>query len=288
MPNETKILFSNVFKFRKPLNENVNNSSIVDAINDNKYIYIYYDGDETILKGYRTIRPYVLGTSTAGNLVLRAWQEAGNSDSYAGLTDRKRQDHEYHFDDKGRMRPGWRLFRVDGIKSFLPTGKKFNIEKTPKNYNPNDKQMTSIIASIPINKIGTQTSGLDSIDEPDVIKNQLEKPKSAFDGQKEKFQYFSKLGKKTRDVTKDEIINLWDVAKTIKKKSPSKMIVVTDEFGDMILRDESIIDKLPKESIVGNLKDLYNKYVVPTQPKPNDTFFNNQKNKLFNNKPLFK
>ena len=152
MLTEIKILFNNIGHFRQLLKESVGDSVIVNAINDHKYLYIYYAGDNTVLKGYRTIKPFVLGTSTAGNKVLRAWQEAGSSDSYAGLTGRKREDHEYQFDQKGNMKPGWRLFRVDGITSALPTGKKFSTatNKLPPLYNPNDKQMTSIVAAVQI------------------------------------------------------------------------------------------------------------------------------------------
>jgi hypothetical protein len=40
--------------------------------------------------------------------------------------------------------PGWRLFKVDKIVSFKPTGE--NFETARPNYNPNgDKSMISII-----------------------------------------------------------------------------------------------------------------------------------------------
>ena len=70
--NEIKIFFSNIKNLRHLLNEGVGENDIVDAIQKHEYIYIYYAGDNTIERGYRTIRPFVLGTSTAGNKVLRA------------------------------------------------------------------------------------------------------------------------------------------------------------------------------------------------------------------------
>ncbi len=283
MLKEVNELFNNIKKFRQLLKESVGENDVIDAINKHKIIYIYYKYDGQNLPGYRTIHPFVLGTSTAGNKVIRAWQEAGSSDSYAGLTGRKREDHEYGFDKKGKMRPGWRLFRVDKITSFLPTGKFFSSDesKVPNLYNPNDKQMTSIVAAVQVGsgKPETQVSGIESIDKPDVIKQKLPNPPSEFSGQKEKFQYFSKVGKKQREVTVDEIKHLWGIAKKIKKKSPEKLLVVTDQNGDMILKDIGIKDKIPAESIVGNLKDLYLKYVKPNEVV-DDSFFKKEKESI--------
>jgi hypothetical protein len=70
-----------------------------------------------------------LGTSKAGNKVMRAWDEEGSS----------------HTAYKGEQPlPGWRLFRLDKILSLKPTGENFT-EMRP-NFNPNgDKSMISII-----------------------------------------------------------------------------------------------------------------------------------------------
>jgi hypothetical protein len=61
--------------------------------------------------------------------VLRAWDEEGAS----------------HTAYKGEQPlPGWRLFRVDKIQSFRPSGDKFNQPKP--GYNPRgDKSMTRVI-----------------------------------------------------------------------------------------------------------------------------------------------
>jgi hypothetical protein len=43
--------------------------------------------------------------------------------------------------------PGWRLFKVDKILSFKPTGEVFTAAKP--NYNPSgDKSMTSVIINV--------------------------------------------------------------------------------------------------------------------------------------------
>ena len=103
--------------------------SVVNAIKNKQKVVIYYDGDEPGGRGLREIEPVCLGTSKAGNKVLRAWDEEGSS----------------HTAYKGEQPlPGWRLFRLDKLLSLKPSGENF-AEMKP-NFNPNgDKSMTSII-----------------------------------------------------------------------------------------------------------------------------------------------
>jgi predicted DNA-binding transcriptional regulator YafY len=103
--------------------------SVTDCIKNKKKCIIYYDGDEPGGRGLRGIEPVALGTSKAGNKVLRAWDEEGAS----------------HTGYKGEQPlPGWRLFRLDKILSLKPTGENFT-EMRP-NFNPNgDKSMLSVI-----------------------------------------------------------------------------------------------------------------------------------------------
>ena len=118
---------TNVFKGL--LTEIASLDSIQDAIKKKQICIIYYDGDEPGGRGLRQIEPVCLGRSLRNNLVLRAWDSEGASHrGYLGT----------------RPMPGWRLFKVDKILSFKPTGENFT---TPKpNYNPNgDKSMISII-----------------------------------------------------------------------------------------------------------------------------------------------
>ena len=103
--------------------------SIVNAIKTKDKIIIYYDGDEPGGRGLRNIEPVCFGYSKAGNPVLRAWDEEGAS----------------HTAYKGEQPlPGWRLFRVDKIQSFRPSGEKFNEPKPGYNFN-GDKSMTKVI-----------------------------------------------------------------------------------------------------------------------------------------------
>jgi len=103
--------------------------SIVNAIKSKDKVIIYYDGDEPGGRGLRSIEPVCFGYSKAGNPVLRAWDDEGAS----------------HTAYKGEQPlPGWRLFRVDKIQSFKPSGEKFTTPKPGYNFN-GDKSMTRVI-----------------------------------------------------------------------------------------------------------------------------------------------
>lgn len=169
----------NVKKMR--LNEWVSRDNVVDAINNKDVVFIYYAGDDTVNKGYRTIEPFVLGRSKAGNLVLRAWQQAGATDRGNNPT---RKNDEI---------PGWRLFRLDGITSMVKTLRKFETDPTylaskrPK-YNPQDSQMSEIIVAVDPTAKGQETvSGDTSITKPDV---KITQPTGFFKNQADKFRNF--------------------------------------------------------------------------------------------------
>ena len=103
--------------------------SVVDAIKDKNKVIIYYDGDEPGGKGLREIEPVCFGYSKAGNPILRAWDDAGAS----------------HTNYKGEQPlPGWRIFRLDKILSFKPSGEKFDTPKPGYNLT-GDKSMTRVI-----------------------------------------------------------------------------------------------------------------------------------------------
>ncbi len=265
--NEFRIFFENIINLRHLLKEGVGGAPIIDAINDRKYVYIYYAGDKTILKGYRTILPMVLGeNSNTGNRLLRAWQVNGNSDSKDKYLNKNAQP-EY----------GWRLFNVDKITSFLPTGKSVSENKLPpslraSDYNPNDSQMTSISAAM---KIGNADIAYDA--STDITK--IKVSGSTFDQQAPKFRQFFKAAEKTREASAEEIKHLYDLNKQIRKKAPSKLLVIQNEKGDMVLRDITEKDKLPPESIVGILADLYNEF-VSTPVQPDNSFIDQERNTI--------
>jgi len=103
--------------------------SIVDAIKKRKVCVIYYDGDEPGGRGLRLIEPVCFGYSKSDNPVLRAWDYEGAS----------------HTGYLGSQRlPGWRLFRVDKILSFRPSGENYDIIRPGYNKG-GDKGMIKMI-----------------------------------------------------------------------------------------------------------------------------------------------
>lgn len=185
----------------RSLNEWVDRNTVANAINNKDVVFIYYAGDETVNKGYRTIEPYVLGVSKAGNLVVRAWQQAGATDT--GNAPRRPNDEI----------PGWRLFRLDGITSMAKTLKKFdtdaNYMRTNRpNYNPKDSQMTQIIlAAQPSSEEPQQVSGDKSINKPDTYQG-MTNDKNWFQTQLDRFKK-SSFFNRNKGVDNDNASKSW-------------------------------------------------------------------------------
>ncbi len=106
--------------------------TITNAIKNKDKVIMNYDGDEPGGSGLREIEPVCFGYSKADNPILRAWDYEGSS----------------HTGYKGEQPlPGWRIFRLDKILSFKPTGEKFSEAKP--GYNPDgDKSMTKVIINV--------------------------------------------------------------------------------------------------------------------------------------------
>jgi hypothetical protein len=277
MSTEVKILIENIKNFRhyNLITEAVDNNDIVDAIQNHEYIYIYYAGDKSIKKGYRTIKPFVLGNhATSGNLVLRAWQDRGKSDS-------------------GAIRkpiPMWRLFRVDKIASIYPTGKKF-VDKEgkvliPDSYKDTDEDIPNPIAAVtrtPEKMV--QTKGMDSISKPNVVAQKV----SAFDTQTSKWKRFYNANKNNRKATAQDINKLYNIASRVMKTARSRYLVVINDKNEFELVDVINKDKIPPESIVGTLTNLYDTLVKPIKSEPEkDKFFKQRKEAGMKKEPVIK
>lgn len=259
----------NIKKVKKPLIlEGINAFDVIDAIKNHKVIYIYYAGDDTVMKGYRTIEPYVLGTSTAGNTVLRAWQQAGASDSNRSIGRVKRPDHDHI--------PGWRLFNVEFITTIHDTGKRFSTEpsKIRPKYNPNDKQMTNIKIAVQSGEeisdfnVGTNKSY------DDVIKQ-----KSEFDKQSDLFKGFSRIDKK-QELIKKTVFDLYEFITRYQKKRADNYIVV-NKNGRIWIDSVKNKSNYSENDIYGNLKELYQKY--SGNVKGSKEFFDKERKKFLNN-----
>jgi predicted DNA-binding transcriptional regulator YafY len=122
--------------FNRPLNEHrgATRQSIADAIEtairEKKVIEIRYKDGPIVLPGHRTIEPHAFGTATSGNAVIRAWLREGVSKT----------------GDSGKSpMPGWRLFRLDRIKSVEVLDEKF---KTRMGYNSKDSRIVEFDAKL--------------------------------------------------------------------------------------------------------------------------------------------
>lgn len=125
---------SKVLTFDQFLLENVDQAidKLEDIVANKIACSIDYRGEDPNdpLRGIRFIEPYTVGVSENGKMYLRAWLIKGVS-----KTGRK----------DPRLVPGWRLFRVDRIKSINPTLQKFTVAK--KGYSDQDPMMSEILFS---------------------------------------------------------------------------------------------------------------------------------------------
>jgi len=263
MLKEHEVIFDNIKNFRRLIKEYASRGDIVDAIDNREVIKIYYAGDDTVQRGYRTVEPYALGfikkKDGQGELAVRAWEQAGASDSYndIGRWAHKppRKNHEY-FDDPNRQ-PGWRLFKLRGITSLFFTGKKFPAQGKGMRplYNPNDKQLDVIASFQPFSDVGTQqVSGSQSIEVPDELQQKL----SAFDAQTQKWNIDASDSEAT--LIKN-IVGLYELVTKYRKQTPKNYDVINKNGKYFALpyfsRERK---KIPDDEVVGNLADLYTKY----------------------------
>lgn len=270
MINEAKIIFDKIKGLRYLLKEGVGDTDIIDAIQNHEYIYIYYDGDDNVEKGYRTVRPYVLGTTGKGNAVLRAWQDKGRSQSLGPNAKRpKRQNHEYWTDDDGKQKPGWRLFRLDKISKIFPIGKKFedsdgNVLIPPKYKEGSDMQMKGGITAYVSTKTPKRVvTNVGDIDKPKVIG----KAPSAFDKQTGRWKNFFNANKGKRDINATDVQKLYDIARNVYKKSPRDFFIAIDNKNNYTLKPLKIKDRFPQDAIVGDLAQLYDQLVLQNREK---------------------
>lgn len=257
MHNENNIIKNNVKKFRL-LTEWVSRNDVADAIENRDIVYIYYAGDETVNKGFRIIEPYALGRTSAGNLAVRAWQQAGATDS--GVNPSRQRDEI----------PGWRLFRLDGITTFAKTQKKFgeNNEFRPK-YNPNDKGLDVMVAVDPDAEQSIELSGTDSINKPDVFKTL----KGA------KFKGFDSASKGGELLLKKAVFDTYNYIKRKQKKDASNYIIV-NKNNELKYDKESNRDKYNEDEVLGNLNKLFRKFYSVGKSRVDKGFIQRQKQEL--------
>jgi len=259
---EKKNLFNNIVTFRGLLKESVGESIISDAIKDQEYLYLYYKGDGVESTGYRTVKPYILGTRQTKKdgavKVFRGWQIEGDSESqHKPVPDsgKPRMGHEkFHDDNLNKTVPGWREFRLDRVLSVYPTGNTFKTDKLPKPYKGNlDSVITSVDVAIPTTYKPEQ------------------KPIRTVTA--DKFLKAANIG--------NRVEHLYNTVKNVKKRSPSKTFVYVDDKGGLkFTYSDNFIRKLSQDRILGNLQELYNDLVLPQKAR-GDNFHDLEKRKSY-------
>lgn len=279
MINELKILFENIKNFRHLITEGVGEKDIVNAIQNHEYLYIYYEGDDGNNYGYRTIRPYVLGThKKSGNAVLRAWQDnPKNSHDFENRATRKdSENHDYWVDGEG-IKPGWRMFRLDKITKVYPIGKKFNdsngLVMIPAGYHEGgDDDMSDVVAYVSTKTQPDFDYKYDKAFSGDTMS------KSAMMTQK--WDSIRRGNKNKKKITADDVIKLSDIASRVMKKNKNSFFVAIDDKNNFQLVLVSDKDKksIPDGAIVGGLANLYDTLVKSKAPAE-DAFFKSTKTK---------
>jgi hypothetical protein len=118
------------------------------AIIERTYVGIYYDAPDA-LPGFRLLEIYCLGRgymnadgpSHKDRHYIRAFviRDTSKDPELTKITRRRSVS-------KSKRVPYWRLFRVDGIKSWMPLNKKFSSYR--EKYNPDDSKIWEIDTSL--------------------------------------------------------------------------------------------------------------------------------------------
>ena len=115
------------------LEESVNGQDVSDAIDNHERVIInYHSNGQDNATGSRVIEVYAYGLTKAGNPVIRAFQPYGDTTSKV---------------------PSWKLFRLDRIDNWEPTGQKFtepasDYYPTTGNFNPNGDKTMSVVYKV--------------------------------------------------------------------------------------------------------------------------------------------
>ncbi len=115
---------------------------MTQAILQGREVGILYKGDDMRAPSgkYRLIYPVAMGMSKAGNRVIRAVHKIGQSESESKSTSIR----------SAEAKNVWRLFKSSNIRGMWFTGDFFDFN--PKNYNPNDKGMSTVEVSFNLGK----------------------------------------------------------------------------------------------------------------------------------------
>jgi len=130
--------------YRALLMEAVGATDIIKSINNNYLVELTYRDEKNMITK-RVIEPYVYGVDHRGYTFIRAWHKEGQSISAHNGKIKK---------DRLQEAPGWRLFRMNRIISYVLKKQKFDISADyislhrPKYKGKADKQMSNVLAYV--------------------------------------------------------------------------------------------------------------------------------------------
>lgn len=289
MLKETKILFDNIkdFRNRNMINEGISEGDIRKYMENHQFVYIFYAGDGKNPRGWRTIRPYVLGVikGKKGNIGVRAWQDKGRSSDYMNRPTRPKRnpdmidsfEHDFWYDDlDGKQKPGWRMFRLDRIEQIYPTGQRFvdgdgNVIFPPKYNKSGDNDMSSIIFQVTDRK------------EPDTERDYRPSDlKITQKREKKDWSVFQRGNANRKQITPEEISYFQKIARDISKKGISAFFIAINDRDEFELIDEKNRNKVPQQAIVGNLSRLYDKEVRKQPDVAADKYHDDKRKEALN------
>lgn len=209
-------------------------NSINTALNNHNAVKIRYISQtkSDIASGERTIYPTAYGLSTANNPVIRAYQVDGDSSSKHKMS---------------KFKPGWSLFRLDGIKSWETTDEKFTTRDLPGLKLEPDLQMST--------EFNTAFGGAElkkTIDDTPITKDEIDNPKNL-----EKTSNYTPSQKSTvqHPETIDNFVQKTDTPSGINPSlptAPKNEPIVKNQFDtvDTVPNDETEKEALPAEPIM--------------------------------------
>ena len=289
MLKETKILINNIKNFRnhQMINEGISEGDIRKYMEKHQFVYIFYAGDGQNPRGWRTIRPYVLGVikGKEGNIGVRAWQDKGRSSDYMNRPTRPKRkpdletsfEHDYWYDDlDGKQKPGWRMFRLDKIEQIYPTGQRFvdgdgNVVFPPKYNFSGDKHMSSIMFQVTDKK---EPEPERDYRPSDLIITQKREKKD--------WTIFQRANANRKKITPDEISYFRKIARDVSKKGIGAFFIAINDRDEFELIDEKNRNKVPKQAIVGNLSRLYDKEIRQKPEASDDAYHEKQRREALN------
>ena len=178
--------------------ENIQIGKITDAISKTYEVKINYQSDTDNASGERIIQPVAYGVTSKGNLVIRAFQPFGDTQSTV---------------------PSWKLFSISGIKKWKPLYDR--VFTKPEGFNPyGDKTMETVYSIAPFKNTDAKLSSK----APSTLKSKGALSKASILNNSQKDEKSNKIKTNSLDNTRDYSDIIQNVAKIAKQqKQEDKM-----------------------------------------------------------------